>query len=121
MAASISLVSFWAICAFPWILSGAAAAFPVALPAGWLEQPPSPARVSTRKYKVPALRCIRRALAFNLFFVPYEVITGQAGGHLRGDAVALLNQAVLTVQSGPSGPRIVIDRARQAVATWETL
>src|SRR5580658_5360837 len=83
MAASISLVSFWAICAFPWILSGAAAAFPVALAAGWLEQPPSPARVSTRKYKVPALRCIRRALAFNLFFVPYEVITGQGGGHLR--------------------------------------
>src|SRR5580658_8948118 len=83
MAASISLVSFWAICAFPWILSGAAAAFPVALAAGWLEQPPSPARVSTRKYKVPALRCIRRALAFNLFFVPYEVITGQAGGHVR--------------------------------------
>src|SRR5580658_10269460 len=83
MAASISLVSFWAICAFPWILSGAAAAFPVALAAGWLEQPPSPARVSTRKYKVPALRCIRRALAFNMFFVPYEVITGQGRGHVH--------------------------------------
>src|SRR5580692_3104744 len=57
-AASAAVDSDGFTWAFPWILSGAVSVFLDSLADGPLEQPPNPARVSTRKQKTYALRYI---------------------------------------------------------------